>query len=180
MLILQRYAFDDHVTSDAASSTSPAWRRMGSVVLSWIFGTITIELQDIVRKRGSTAHQAWLAIEEQFLGNRETRALHLDAVFRTFVQGDLDVNDYCRKMKGMADALTDLGETVPDRTLVLNLLRGMNKRYDHLKTFLKRAKPFPSFHAVRNDLFLEELNMGAEAQHDTTTAFSSTGTSGGH
>jgi hypothetical protein len=34
------------------------------------------------------------------------------------------VNDYYRKMKGMADALRDLDERVPDRALILNIRRG--------------------------------------------------------
>jgi hypothetical protein len=32
-------------------------------------------------------------------------------------------------MKGMADALGDLGEVIPDRTLVLNILHGFNGKY---------------------------------------------------
>jgi hypothetical protein len=60
---------------------------MDSIVLLWIFGIVTVELHDVVCERGSTDRYAWVAIEEQFPGNRETRALHLDATFRTFVQG---------------------------------------------------------------------------------------------
>lgn len=44
-------------------------------------------------------------------GNQETRALCLDAAFHTFVQGDLSIIDYNRKMKGMADALGDLAKS---------------------------------------------------------------------
>jgi hypothetical protein len=57
---------------------------MDSVVLSWLHGTITVELQDIMYDEADTARQAWLALEEQFLGNREARALHLDAQFHQF------------------------------------------------------------------------------------------------
>jgi len=57
-----------------------------------------------------------LGIVQHFLGNRETRALHLDAGFWLFVQGDLSVGDYCHKMKGMADALGDHGVVIQDRT----------------------------------------------------------------
>jgi len=57
-----------------------------------------------------------LGIEQHFLGNRETCALHLDAEFWMFVQGDLSVGDYCHKMKGMADALGDHGVVIQDRT----------------------------------------------------------------
>jgi hypothetical protein len=73
------------------------------------------------------------------------------------------VGEYCRQMKGMADSLRDLGEPVADRTLVLNLLRGLSPRYGHLKALIKRTVPFPTFHAVRNELLLEELTMASEA-----------------
>ena len=121
------------------------WLRLDSVTISWIFGTISLDLQDIVRTHGGTAREAWLALEGQFLSNAEYRALQLDATFRTFVQGDLSVGEYCRRMKGMADALHDLGDPVSDRVLVLNVLRGLSSTYDHLKTWITRQKPFPSF-----------------------------------
>jgi hypothetical protein len=76
------------------------------------------------------------------------------------------VNDYCWKMKGMVDALRNLGKLLSDRTLVLNILRGLNKRYNHLKTFLKLVIPSPSFHGVHNDLMLEDITMGIEATSD--------------
>ena len=66
-------------------------------------------------------------------------------------------------MKGMAGSLRDLGEPVVDRTLVLNLLLGLSPRYGHLKALIKRTVPFPTFHAVRNELLLEELTMASEA-----------------
>jgi hypothetical protein len=102
-------------------------------VLSWILGTISVDLHDFVRNTTS-ARQAWLALEGQFLGNAEARALRLDASFRTFVQGDLVVGEFCRKMKAMADSLGDLGWPVEDRILVLNVLRGLSDRYAHLRT----------------------------------------------
>jgi hypothetical protein len=54
-----------------------------------------------------------VALEGQFLGNAEYRALQLDATFRTFVQGDLSVGEYCRRMKSMTDAIHDLGIRCP-------------------------------------------------------------------
>ena len=57
---------------------------------------------------------------------------------RLFSQGDLSVGEYYRQMNGLADSLRDLGEPVADRTLVLNLLRGLNPRYSHLKALIDR------------------------------------------
>jgi hypothetical protein len=57
-------------------------------------------------------------------------------------------------MKRKVDALHDLGCTVPDRVLVLNVLQGLNSTYDHLPTWITRQRPFPTFLQVRDDLVL--------------------------
>ena len=62
-------------------------------------------------------------------------------------------------MKSMADALADLGEPINDRTLVLNVLRGLNERFQFMSQLVSRQQPFPSFVDVRADLRLAELNM---------------------
>jgi hypothetical protein len=84
------------------------------------------------------------------------------------------VREYCRQMKGLADSLRDLGEPVVERTLVLNLLRGLSPRYGHLKALIKRTVSFPTFHAVRNELLLEELTMTTEAPTLAPTLYSAT------
>jgi hypothetical protein len=122
---LQRYALIKHVTDDAPSN-DPGWIRMDNVVLNWISNSISVDLHQVVWERGCMTRHLWLAIENQFLGNREQRTLHLDAVFYTFVQGDLSINEYYRKFKTMADDLADLGAPVEDRMLILNILRGRN------------------------------------------------------
>jgi hypothetical protein len=82
----------------------------------------------------------WLAIESQFLGNIESCVLQLDARFCAFKQGDLSISDYCWWMKGMVDDLRALGETITDCHLVLNLLQGLNKRFDHMAIFIKQSQ----------------------------------------
>jgi hypothetical protein len=80
LLTLQLYILDDHVSSDAPTLDKPHWR-----VLSWLHGTTTVDLQETTRARDRTARQLWVALEEQFLDNREARALHLDTQFQLFV-----------------------------------------------------------------------------------------------
>jgi hypothetical protein len=119
---LQRYVLIKHVND--ALSNDLGWIWMDSVVLKWISSSILADLHQVVRERGCTTRHLWLAIENQFLGNHEQRTLHLDAAFRTFVQGGLSINEYCRKFKAMADDLADLDAPVEDCILVLNILRG--------------------------------------------------------
>ncbi|XP_021321304.1 uncharacterized protein LOC110437249 [Sorghum bicolor] len=173
LLTLRRYALDDHILLDTAGAVpTPSWLRLDSVVLSWILGTISLDLHDLVRNTPS-ARGAWLALEGQFLGNAEARALRLDASFRTFVQGDLSVSEYCRQMKGMADSLGDLGWPVEDRILVLNVLRGLSDRYSYLRTWITRQRPFPTFLQVRDDLVMEELTQGLQPGSTSASGSSS-------
>jgi hypothetical protein len=84
-LTLRRYALDDHVLCDPTGLAPIAvWVRLDSIVLTWIMGTISIDLHSLLRSLPH-ARAAWLAVEGQFLGNAEARALRLDAAFHTFV-----------------------------------------------------------------------------------------------
>jgi hypothetical protein len=82
------------------------------------------------------------------------------------------VSEYCRKFKNMADALADLGSPVDDRILVLNILRGLNPRFEHLGGIIWRYTPFPSFLKVWDDLILEELHLDSSGPPaDATTLY---------
>ena len=143
---------------------------MDEVVLSWIHGTLTAELQDIVRVPDAIAHRVWGALEAQFLGHRQTRILYLETAFRQLTRGDLSVDEYCRQMKTMADTLRTLGAPITDECLVLNLLRGLSPRFDRVTPILTRMKPFPTFAETKNDLLLEELRLSATATAAPATA----------
>jgi hypothetical protein len=166
---LQRYALIKNVTDDAPSNDL-GWFRMDSVVLNWISNSISTDLHQVVQERGCTARHLWLTFENQFLGNREQRNLHLDAAFRNFIQGDLSVSEYCHKFKTMADGLVDLGSPVEDRILILNILQGLNQRFEHVGSIIRRYSPFPNFLKVRDDLLLEEFHMDSTGPSTAPTA----------
>jgi hypothetical protein len=138
LLTLCCYTPDDHVLF-GVTDPSIYWARLDNIVVTWILGTLSPELHEIVWEPTETARQTWLVIEAQFLGNSEPHVLQLDARFYTFKQGDLSVSDYYRWMKGIANNLRALGGTVTDHHLVLNLLQGLNKWFDHMKIFIKRS-----------------------------------------
>ena len=148
---------------------------MDCVVKSWILCTISDDLAATISARNSTARDTWRAVESQFF-SRETRALLLDANLRNFVQGDLSITDYCKELKRMADTLGDLGEVVTDRTLVLNLIRGLNERFKTVGMHLRRGRPFPTFLDAKADL-LEELTMENTSSSQSTALAASTTTS---
>jgi hypothetical protein len=65
---------------------------------------------------------------------------------------------------------------VEDRILVLNVLRGLSDRYAHLRTWITRQRPFPTFLEVRDDLVMEELTQGLQPGSTASTGSSSSST----
>jgi hypothetical protein len=124
---------------------SPDWIRMNVIILTWINGTITDNLADTISECGASAHVLWLAIESQFLGNRTTRTLYADQAFRSFTHGDLSAAEYYRRYKKLAEDFRDLGEPVSNKTLVLNIIHGLNERFQVLDLHLHRTSPLPTF-----------------------------------
>jgi hypothetical protein len=81
---------------------------------------------------------------------------------------------YCHKFRGMVDALVDLVLPI-DRILVLNILCGLNKRFEHLRAIIQRSSPFSNFLKVHDDLLLEEIHLDtAGSSAAPTTLYTST------
>jgi hypothetical protein len=72
-----------------------------------------------------------------------------------------------------------LGETVTDHHPVFNLLQSLDKMFDHMKIFIKRSQLFPSFHTVRNDIELEEIELDHSVTQGQASAFYSAPSGGG-
>ena len=57
MLALRRYTLDN-LLDTPIEAQDVAWLRLDSVALSWIFGTISLDLQDLVRTHGGIGPSA--------------------------------------------------------------------------------------------------------------------------
>jgi hypothetical protein len=80
------------------------------------------------------------------------------------------VSEYCRKFKTMADGLADLDSPVEDQILILNILQGLNQRFEHVGSIIRHNSPFLNFLKVRDDLLLEEIHMDSTNLSATPTA----------
>jgi hypothetical protein len=59
----------------------------------------------------------------------------------------------------MADGLADLGAPVENWILILNILRGLNQRFKHVGSIIRRYSSFLNILKVQDDLLLEEIHM---------------------
>jgi hypothetical protein len=82
------------------------------------------------------------------------------------------MGEYYREMKGMADSLRDLGETIADRTLVLNLLCEPQFSLQPPEGSDQEDRTLPTFYVVCNELLLEELTMETEAPAPASALYS--------
>ena len=90
---------------------------MDCTILTWIYDTIAADLQQQVMLREPNARVAWLVLNNDFLGQRESHALLLSTEFRMFKKGALSITDFCRCLEMMASALAEFGDPVGDGPL---------------------------------------------------------------
>jgi hypothetical protein len=171
MLALTRYALTDEAFLD-----DPGWTRIDIVILCWLTNTISPDLQEVIWECGRTVRHLWLRLQNQFLGNRETRTLYLDAAFHNFVQDNLSMSEYYYKFKGMVNALADLGSPIDDRILILNILYGLNQRFKHVGAIIRCYSLFLNFLKVQDDLLLEEIHLDTSDPIAALMAFYSNNT----
>jgi hypothetical protein len=161
LIVLGKYALTSHVLEDESFPDRPAWVQTNCVVLTWIYGTISNDLQQSLMLRQFSARGAWCYLEDEFLGQKESRALLPETQFRNFCQGSLNITDYCRCLESMATSLTEFGDPIGDRQMVLMLLRGLNGQFRHMVSILKMHRPFLTFSEAWTHLRLEEMEIEA-------------------
>ena len=155
---------------------TPAWRQEDCCVRSWIYGTISDAVHDLIMTEDPTAHKHWTAITARFEANKAPRAIFLSQAFMTLTQGDLCVDAYGQEMKKAADRLRDVGRAVDDPTMVLNLLRGANPRFRTTCDIIA-SDPNMTFAGALDLLALKELRLAEEAKVVNSTALSASSTS---
>ncbi|XP_066384535.1 uncharacterized protein [Miscanthus floridulus] len=161
LTVLGKYALTYHVLEDEAFPSRPAWVQADCCVLTWIYDTVSRDLQQSLMMRQGPARGAWCYLEDEFLGQKESRALLLETKFRNFRQESLSITDYCRQLESMAASLAEFGEPIGDRQMVLTLLHGLSGKFRHMVSILKMHRPFPTFAEARTHLLLEEMEIDA-------------------
>ncbi|KFK26590.1 hypothetical protein AALP_AA8G268500 [Arabis alpina] len=95
-----------------ANANDAAWHKRDGLVKLWIYGTLAPPLFRSSFHHGGTARDVWLRIENQFRNNKEERAIQLDHELLTQEIGDRTIQEYCQKIKSLADLLTNVDASV--------------------------------------------------------------------
>ncbi|XP_021720003.1 DEP domain-containing protein DDB_G0279099-like [Chenopodium quinoa] len=114
------------------------------------------------------AVDAWKRLKKFFHNNKSARALQLDAQFtNTKLEQFEGVKPYCTRLKTLVNSLRNVGDTVSDNRMVLQLLKGLSEEYKPFRTSVRHLNPLPSFDALPSMLELEEQRNATDLQSES-------------
>jgi hypothetical protein len=172
---LSKFRLEGHVRSPTLSDERDRkWRMVDSCIVNWILATVSKGVFDVIRRDHHDAFSLWHAVEGLFQDNELQRTVYLEAEPRSLQQGDMSTNDYCTKLKCIADRLHDIGHPVSEPSQVLNLLRGLNPQYCYVKSVITSKYSPHNFMSVRSFLILEELSFQHDANAEAGQALTAT------
>ncbi|XP_010229748.1 uncharacterized protein LOC104582111 [Brachypodium distachyon] len=177
--VFGKFSVADHivVTADPLHHPDPKWIQDDFTIVSWLYTTVSSDVLCLIIVPQDSARAVWLKIEELFLDNQTTRTVYLDAEFHNLQQGNMNVTEYCTRLKTLPDSLRNLGKPVSDAELVHSTLHGLHRDLQHLIPILTREVPLPSFWNVRLFLLSEETRLAKADAAPTSTVFHATTTS---
>ncbi|PWA44856.1 hypothetical protein CTI12_AA522890 [Artemisia annua] len=101
-----------HVEKEASSSEpNPEWCKLDDLIKMWILGSLCDSHQEQVVSTLGNAKALWDHLQNLFHDNKDARAINLDNELRSIKIGTMSINDYCTKIKSMADRLKNLGSS---------------------------------------------------------------------
>ncbi|XP_022019047.1 uncharacterized protein LOC110919077 [Helianthus annuus] len=129
------YQVLDHIDNTSPPiETAPeyqSWKELDALVLQWILNTVSDNLLPRVMDNTTTARQAWLKLEKIYLSNKKARAGALETKFCNLTLASCsNLDEYCERLKDLANQLEDVDHPVTEERLVLQLVWGLPAEYD--------------------------------------------------
>lgn len=144
------------------------WAEIDAIVLQWIYGTLSDDLLVRVLEPESSAFEAWEKIKHIFLNNKGSRAAALEHEFTNLTLRSMQsLDEYCQRLKDLADQLNDVDNPVNEQRLVLQLVRGLPPEYDTAAAYINQT--LPGWDTARSMLQLEQNRQQAREGHSTTS-----------
>nr|GEX59644.1 hybrid signal transduction histidine kinase M [Tanacetum cinerariifolium] len=155
----------DEATSSNPSPPTAEWLKIDSIVLSWIFMTLSKTLQQrLVVKDPQKAKEAWDLIALIFNDNKRTQSIALKAELRSLKLGDLSIDTYFHKIKPIDTIFTSLGSPISNDDAVSIVLEGLPDKCDNVISIIVHREPFLDLKMVHFMLTTKEMWLKSRAQ----------------
>jgi len=138
------------------------------LVLQWIYSTVSDEILARIIENDTTARTIWKKIQGIFLSNKGSRVAALEHEFTNLQLTECSsMDEYCQKLKDLAEQLADVDNPVSEARLVLQLVRGLPAEYDVVGTLINQSSP--TWDVARSMLQLE-IHRQKARQNPTNTS----------
>ncbi|XP_021996457.1 uncharacterized protein LOC110893678 [Helianthus annuus] len=148
------------------TTSSPSWERLDSIVLQWIYRTISTDLLHTILKPNTNAYAAWMALANIFQDNKATRTIDLNNKFaNTRLEQFPSMMAHCQVLKVIYDQLTNVGSPITEEQLVLQVLMGLTDPYESTATIIQQTSPLPDFYETRSRLCMAETRKANQVRN---------------
>ncbi|XP_055830952.1 uncharacterized protein LOC129899987 [Solanum dulcamara] len=155
------------------------WSTLDATVLQWLYATISHDLLHTILEPDTTTMEAWNRLRDIFQDNKHSRVVTLKYDFTHVDMANFpNVSVYCQHLKSLVDQLKNVGSSVANDRLVLQLVFGLTEPYQGVATLIRECDPLPQFYQARWMLTLEEAGRakkGSQSSSATLVARSSEG-----
>nr|XP_020154413.1 uncharacterized protein LOC109739766 [Aegilops tauschii subsp. strangulata] len=180
-LMFREYNLIDHVDGTIDSSLVLEfhdWSTIDTTIIRWFFLTISPDLFQTVVQDGDYACAVWTKLKGLFTDNQLQRRVFLHQEFFGVHQDITSIDDYCCRLKTLADELHEIGAKIDDDLLLSTLTAGLNEDFSNAAANLSFI-PNPSFAKFIAYLRLEERRMKQVKARAIHTALAAGTTRGG-
>ncbi|XP_059306977.1 uncharacterized protein LOC132058517 [Lycium ferocissimum] len=113
--------------------------------------------------------EAWNRLCDIFQDNKHSRAVTLEYDFtHTEMEQFPNVSAYYQHLKSLSDQLKNVGSSVDNNRLVLQLVSGLTEPYNGVATLIRQSDPLPQFYQARSMLVLEEVGLRKTTQNTSS------------
>nr|XP_020156766.2 arp2/3 complex-activating protein rickA-like [Aegilops tauschii subsp. strangulata] len=155
----------------------PDWAAIEASLIRWFYLTVSPDIFHTVVSEDDDACAVWTKINNLFTDNKLQRLVFLQQEFFGCHQDDSSIDDYCMRLKRLADELRDISAKVSDALMLSTLTAGLNEDFGNVASNLSLL-PNPTFQSVTAYLRLEEQRMKkvkARVHHTALAAGTSRG-----
>ncbi|GKA93518.1 WRKY family transcription factor [Tanacetum coccineum] len=160
------YEVQHHLEAPPTTATSvndPLHESNDSLVVMWMYSTISPKLVEMVIDDDTSAHGVWKRLKDLFHNNKDARVTQLDNEIRNMAIGSSSVTDFFQDIKSKADRLANLDSPVKDSSLVTYAVNGIRSKYPDVARVIRLREKAHTFDELRSMMLLEESDMSHQS-----------------
>ncbi|KAH9669936.1 retrovirus-related pol polyprotein from transposon RE1 [Citrus sinensis] len=141
-IIPEQYLVDSTIEGSGESIENPAysnWRAQDQILLGWLLSTISEGILSSVLSY-DTSFDVWRSIEKQFGVQSEAKIMQVRYEMNILRKDSMNVEEYCAKMKLLANKLACAGDVITEKDLLIRVLNGLGSGYLDLASIITTNK----------------------------------------